>query len=444
VAVTHAHHDHGHSHGGGFNEDWQALEGTPVRTILYSVVAVLAVATLIGLVVWWPSGHPEVHKGELGFGKRVDATVTGADIGPCSYQKSDQCKALTINITGGPDKGTETRLEFNLADRTPASRLNAGDKIVLNDAGPDTPAESRYTFADMQRASGIWILLVVFTVAVIALGRLRGFLALVGIGVSIVVLLIYVFPALLHGVSPLGVALTGSSIIAFAVLYLAHGVNERTTVALLGTVASLLLTAALGAFFANLTHLSGLASEDALSLFTFAPRLDFHGLLLAAVILGALGVLDDVTITQVSAIWEIHHSDPTATGRDLYARGIRIGRDHMASAVNTLVLAYAAASLPLLLLFTQSGLALSQVLTTETVAVEIVQTLVGSIGLVASVPITTALAAWAVSHANPTPSPQATATPPLYPSYEPIPRAPIPPPPIDTRRDEWPPDPRYR
>ena len=126
--------------------------------------------------------------------------------------------------------------------------------------------------------------------------------------------------------------------------------------------------------------------EESLNLLTFAPELDFRGLLLAATIIGALGVLDDVTITQVSAVWELHHSDPRVDARGLYSAGIRIGRDHIASTVNTLVLAYTAAALPTLLLFTQSGLAAGEVLTTETLAVEIVQTMVGSIGLVASVP----------------------------------------------------------
>jgi uncharacterized membrane protein len=206
-----------------------------------------------------------------------------------------------------------------------------------------------------------------------------------------------VFPALLTGSAPIAVALTGTSIIAFGVLYLAHGVSERTTVALLGTLASLALTAILAVAFAGAAQLSGLASEDSIALLSFAPELDYRGLLLAAVIIGTLGVLDDVTVTQVSAVWELHHADPGQGRRQLYRSAIRIGRDHIASTVNTLVLAYAAAGLPLMLLLTQSGLAFGDVLTTETIAVEVVQTLVGSIGLVASVPLTTALAAWLVT-----------------------------------------------
>jgi uncharacterized membrane protein len=252
----------------------------------------------------------------------------------------------------------------------------------------------------MQRSSPLVVLAAVFAVVVVALGRLRGLLALAGIALSLGVLLVFIFPALLDGAAPLGVALTGATVIAFGTLYLAHGVSDRTTVALLGTMASLGLTAALAVGFAAAAELSGLASEESLTLLTFAPGLDFRGLLLAAVIIGTLGVLDDVTITQVAAVWELRRTDPSLGRRQLYAAGIRIGRDHIASTVNTLVLAYAAAALPLLLIYTQSGLAFAEVLTTETVAVEIVQTLVGSIGLVASVPLTTALACWVITQSR--------------------------------------------
>ncbi|HMG42837.1 MAG TPA: YibE/F family protein [Acidimicrobiales bacterium] len=395
--MSHVHHHH---HGPPDDSDgWEELAGAPVRTLLMGIVGVLAVATLVGLAIWWPRGEEQVNPEQLGFANRVDATVVDARIGPCTHDPAVDCNATTIEITEGDEKGATTALEFEVDDNTPASQLEVGDDIVLDDAGSDIPDESRYAFADVQRGTSLWILAALFAVAVVALGRLRGLLALFGIVVSLGVLLAYVFPALLHGVSPLGVALTGASIIAFATLYLAHGVNERTTVALLGTMASLLLTAGLAAIFASMAQLSGLASEESVVLLNFAPGLDFRGLLLAAVIIGTLGVLDDVTITQVSAVWELHHSDRSANARQLYARGIRIGRDHIASTVNTLVLAYTAAALPLLLLFTQSGLALGDVLATETVAVEVVQTLVGSIGLVASVPLTTALASWVVTRA---------------------------------------------
>jgi uncharacterized membrane protein len=373
------------------------MTAEPVRRRLTGVVVAVALATIIGLVIWWPRGELELDRAALGFGPQANATVTGTEIAPCSFDEATECNTVSFEITSGPAEGTTSAIEADVATRTSVSKLHEGDRIVVNDGGTDIPAAARFSFADMQRGQPLLVLVIVFALAVVALGRLRGLLALAGIVVSGGVLLVFIFPALLHGSAPLGVALTGSAVIAYVTLYLAHGVNQQTTVALIGTLTALALTAALAVAFAWAADLSGLASEESVVLLSFAPDLDFRGLLLAAVIIGALGVLDDVTITQVSAVAELHRADPELDARGLYGAGIRIGRSHIASTVNTLVLAYTAAALPLLLLFTQSGRPLGAVITTETVAVEVVQTLVGSIGLIASVPLTTALACWVVT-----------------------------------------------
>jgi uncharacterized membrane protein len=156
---------------------------------------------------------------------------------------------VSARISNGPDERTFATLEADVATGTSVTELEVGDDIVLNDAGPDVDAAARYAFADVQRRSPLVILAVVFGVAVVTLGRLRGPLALAGIGITVGVLLAFVLPALLRGASPLGVALTGGIVIAVSTIYLAHGVSDRTTVALVGTIASLLLTAALGAAF---------------------------------------------------------------------------------------------------------------------------------------------------------------------------------------------------
>jgi uncharacterized membrane protein len=394
--VSHAHHHHGH--GAGL-DDWDEPMGLGVRRALTVAVAVLGLATLAGLLLWWPRGEARLDRSAVDFGDRVGATVTRAETGPCSFDPAEDCRAVEFRITSGPAEGETGAIEQSADTNTPATTLGEGDDFLVSDAGPGA-GPGRFQFADLQRSNGLLVLAAVFAVAVVALGRWRGLLALGGIAISLGVLLVYVFPALLQGTTPVGVALTGAGVIAFGTLYLAHGISERTSVALLGTLASLLLTAALASVAAGVAQLSGLASEESLTLLAFAPELDFRGLLLAAVVIGALGVLDDVTITQVAAVWELRRSDPSTSARQLYAAGIRIGRDHIASTVNTLVLAYTAAALPLLLLFTQSGLGLGDVLTSETVAVEVVQTLVGSIGLVASVPLTTALACWVVTRSD--------------------------------------------
>lgn len=222
-------------------------------------------------------------------------------------------------------------------------------------------------------------------------------MALVALAISFMVLNFFVLPAILQGSNPLVVAVVGSSAIMLIALYLCHGLSARTSVAVLGTLISLLLIGVLGSLFIDWAALTGNTDDNTGLIHGLYPSIDMSGLLLAGIIIGSLGVLDDVTVTQTSAVWELHEANPAMGWRDLYRAGIRIGRDHIASVVNTLVLAYAGAALPLLLLFSIAQSSVGSVANSELVAEEIVRTLVGSIGLVASVPVTTALAALVVS-----------------------------------------------
>jgi uncharacterized membrane protein len=221
---------------------------------------------------------------------------------------------------------------------------------------------------------------------------MRGLAALVGLALSLVILLWFIIPAIIAGRNAVLVALVGGGAIALIALYLAHGYTPLTHVAAVGSFAALALTTFLSWLVVALARFSGLASEEAFYLLGL-PDLDLSGLLLAGIVLGALGALDDVTVTQASAVWEVNQANPELDHGALFASGLRIGRDHIASTVNTLVLAYAGAAMPLLILYSLSALSLGVVASSEVVAVEIVRTLVGSIGLVASVPITTWLAA---------------------------------------------------
>jgi uncharacterized membrane protein len=386
---AHAHHHHPPE------EDSEPLAPLPVRKVLAVVVGTIAAVAAVGLIVLWPSGDVVIDTAALGFGEQVEATVTATEPVPCAAAPNIECTLVSAEVTSEPTAGDTATIE-SFDDTSAVASLRTGDEIVLHYT-PEAPPEAQYAFADFQRRTPMLVLLLLFVAAVVALGRLRGVMALIGLAVSLGILFWFILPALVEGSSPIAVALTGATVIALAALLLAHGLNERTAVAVLGTLASLLLTAVLAGLFAAAAHLTGLATEESINLLAFAPSLDFRGLLLAAIIIGSLGVLDDVTVTQTAAVWELHRADASAGPRELYAATLRIGRDHIASTVNTLVLAYAAAALPLLLLFTQSGLPTATIVTSETVAVEIVQTLVGSIGLVASVPITTALAAFVVT-----------------------------------------------
>jgi uncharacterized membrane protein len=361
--------------------------------LLALVAAVLAALTLLGLALLWPDD--EVPSGvRVGFVSRVyDVEILSAVRRPCSGTTEAQnvpCTLVRFRPTQGPDEGDRLRFEQPVSPTAPT--LEPGDHVVMS---YDRRAEPgfRYQYADRQRRSTLLWLVLLFAAAVIALGRWRGVAALVGLGASIAVLLRFVLPALVDGTEPVLVAIVGASAIAFLALYLAHGFHAMTTVALLGTLGALAITVGLAWVFTEAARFSGFSSEEAfLVQLGTKGGVDLAGLVLAGMVLGALGALDDVTVTQASAVWELHTTDPSVTRRTLARAGMRIGRDHVASTVNTLALAYAGAALPLLILFVLSRESLGTVANSEVVATEIVATLVGSIGLVAAVPLTTWLA----------------------------------------------------
>jgi uncharacterized membrane protein len=186
----------------------------------------------------------------------------------------------------------------------------------------------------------------------------------------------------------------------FVVFFLTFGVNLRSVSALVGTVAALVITGLLATWVVSAAHLTGGGSEESLTVKALAGQVNLRGLLLGGVIIGALGVLNDVTITQASAVWQLRLASPDLSPRALYRRAMEVGRDHIGATVDTLVLAYAGASLPLLIFFTLTANPVRSVLTSSIIAEEIVRSLVGAVGLVASVPITTAIAAFLAGRAE--------------------------------------------
>lgn len=396
--------DHRHDH------DHEIEVAPEVARLLWIAVLVILVLTVVGAVVWWPGDGAELPEGFGARGQRVDATVTDVVGGGCpggDFLGGDffdvdgpaaspvlECDSVELEVTSGANAGATTSFESYPDGGSPT--FEAGDRVVLSEF--EVPGgETAYSFADFQRDRPLLLLGALFVIAVVALGRFQGVRAIGGLVVSALVLFLYVFPALLDAQPPLAVALVAASVIAFAALYLAHGVSPTTTVALLGTMAALALTGILAAVFTAAANITGAASEDQLYLLVSAEGIDLRGLVLAGVVLGSLGVLDDVTVTQVSAVARLREANPAYGVGDLYRTGVRIGRDHIASTVNTLVLAYAGAALPLLLFYSNIGIPVSEAVTSEIIAVEVIRTLVGSIGLVAAVPITTALAAVVVT-----------------------------------------------
>jgi uncharacterized membrane protein len=394
--VSHVHHDHSSHH-----RPSAPITSQQTRRVLAASVAVLVLGTIVGILVLRADGERPAVAAELGLSSQiVDAKITSAVDVPCAgTAESDgvRCTEVSFEVTSGDTAGETASFQLPITEST--VDLHAGDAVTLGYQAENDPG-ARYFFNDYQRRTPLLWLAVLFAAAVLALGRLQGLRALIALGITGVVIVAFMFPAILDGQSPAAVAIVSAAAIALVALYLTHGVTEMITVALLGTIAALVMTAVLAGLFAHLAKFTGFSSEDAFYLSIASADVDVRGLVLAGIIIGSLGVLDDVTVTQVSAVWQLHEANPRYSARRLYGAGIVIGRDHIASTVNTLVLAYAGAALPLLLVFTQAGRALGDVAAGELVAVEIVRTLVGSIGLVMAVPLTTALAAFVVTRGS--------------------------------------------
>ncbi|MFD5828874.1 YibE/F family protein [Lentzea sp. NPDC060358] len=347
----------------------------------------LALATVVGAALLYPFGVEQKTGAEVGLNQTpVEAVVTGM-----AENCGEKCVAITVKMSDGPSPGQSITIPSVKGPGAPSFAL--GDEVVLSYSGTQPQAAESYQIVDYQRGWSLVVLALLFAAAVLLLGRWQGLAALGALLLSFAVLVLFVMPSLLAGQNPLMVAVVGAGLIMFVVLYLTHGISARTSTAVLGTLVSLALIGVLGALFSALSSLTGLDDDTANLVRLLGTDIDTRGLLLAGTLIGALGVLDDVTVTQTSAVWELRRANDKLTWRELFAAGSRIGRDHMSSVVNTLVMAYAGAALPLLLAISLAGRSMGEILTAQQIAQEIVRTLVGSIGLVAAIPVTTALAA---------------------------------------------------
>lgn len=382
----------GHSHGGHSHGDSEPFEfAHKVTQAVWTVVGICAVATVIALIVLWPRDAPEPDDALVGGSDPVAARVVDREFIPCAFDPLLGCIEFTIVPSEGEFSG-----ERLILDQSLDTSIEDGDRILVIVDRFDN-GSIVVSFFDFQRGTPMLALLFVFVAVIVLFGGWRGVGALAGLAASLFVIVAFALPALLSGTSAVLVALVTSSVIAFVALFLAHGTDVSTAVALISTLAALLITGLLALVFVWTSNFTGFADESVSYLDVFGASIDPRGLLLAGILIGSLGVLDDVTVTQVSAVVELKRAAPQSTVNELYRRGVRIGRDHISSTVNTLFLAYAGAALPLLLLFRQTGQAIGSVATREVVAVEIVRALVGSIGLVSAVPISTYLAAQVVS-----------------------------------------------
>ena len=263
--------------------------------------------------------------------------------------------------------------------------------LITQNIKPDGTGD--YFITDFVRNDSLILLAIIFVILLIVVVKWRGLFSLFGMIFTFVVIFAFVLPRLLAGGNPVLIAVGASLVIIPVSFYLAHGFNKKTTIAVISSIFSLIITAVLASLFTKIGHLTGLSSEEAGMLLINQGNLNMKGILLAGIVIGTLGVLDDITISQAAIVDELATTAKLTKAKDLYSRSMIIGKDHITSMVNTLVLAYAGASLPLLLIFTNNPHPFSEIMNYEMIAEEIIRTLVGSIGLILAVPITTLIAA---------------------------------------------------
>lgn len=290
-----------------------------------------------------------------------------------------------------PASGKVT-LENGLEPLANKIKYLVGDQVLLN-LITSGDGQMNYVIVDFVRKDSLLLLLIIFILLLVAVTRWRGFTAILGMLFTFFMVFIFILPRLLLGDNPLLIATLASLIIIPISFYLAHGLNKKTTIAIISSIISLIITALLASVFTELAHLTGLSSEEAGMLSIDQSNLNMKGILLAGIVIGALGVLDDITISQAAIVDELARTANLTKVKDLYSRSMVIGKDHITSMVNTLVLAYAGASLPLLLIFTNNPHPFLEIINYELIAEEIIRTFVGSIGLILAVPITSLIAA---------------------------------------------------
>jgi len=383
-----------------------ARQRRALRLMIITLIPI-AVWTLGALIIMWPGNVKDHISENLGqysvpglsvhTGRITDIGAINCDgVGGSNVTSgahADTCGRASVELLDGPEAG-QTVDDITLKATDYESGVSVGQKVKLFRI-PMEGIPAQYQFSEFARGVPLIFFTVLFVAAVVAVARWRGLMAIIGLGWAFFIMVYFMFPALVTGANPIMVGLVGGSAIMFVVLYAAHGFSARTTTALLGTLFGLVTAAILGWIATKWAHLTGVSSEDDMILSAAAPDLQMTSIVICGIMLAGLGVLNDVTITQASAVWELAAED--GDGKRIFGRAMRIGRDHIASTVYTIAFAIAGATLGTLVLLSIYQRPLFEVLATEQFSQEIVRTLIGSVGLVAAVPLTTAIGVAVVS-----------------------------------------------
>jgi uncharacterized membrane protein len=372
--------------------------------ILAALVAALFVATVVGLVVLWPGGGRLAHASQAFGGPTVGATVTREREVRCPGPAAQRCRQLEAHLDG-------RRIRMTLGPEDFTAPVKAGAHVRVRRVAPESGGSTGepYAFVAVDHRSALLWLTLAFAGLVVVLTRWRGLLALVGFGLSLLLVTRFVVPAILAGSPALPVALVGSLAVMFVTVGLTYGVSPQSLAAALGIATSLGFATVVGTIAVHAAGLNGRSGEFAIALTQTAQGVSLQGIVLAGLVIGALGVLADMGVTQASAVMALRRANPELSAVGLYRGAFAVGRDHLVATTHTLVLAYVGATLPLLLVLHAADVAVPDALNSPDIAEPIVATLVGAMALLVSVPLTTALAA-ALVHRMPSDSLPAAAS----------------------------------
>lgn len=345
------------------------------KFIFLAILAIFLSWRNFSLAAEKPNLREEIYEG------RVERVL---EEGKGGYQK------LEVLLTSGKKKGEKVNIEINKIETVQKLVYEKGDEIIVFRSRAD--GKEIFEIRGFVRRFSLFWLFLIFVFLTILVGGWRGVASLLSMGFSFVVIFKFILPQILAGWDPVITAIGGAIIIIPITFYLSHGFNPKTTIAIFGTVISLFIVGILAKVFVGAARLTGFNEEVAFLKAEGLGIIEPRGLLLAGVIIGVLGILDDITVSQSAVVYQLKKTKIGTQAKELYKRAMEVGKDHIASMVNTLVLVYAGAALPLFLLFVNSSLPGEMVLNYEILAEEIVRTLVGSIGLILAVPITTFLA----------------------------------------------------
>lgn len=364
--------------------------------LLFSLLLLLlAVFVIWGVPYFLETSLPEAMNSPLGAGTAKAEVTAILEEGEITLGDTTQTyQLLRVRLLEGEYAGVPFDIDYGKRQIIPPGiRFDVGDVILVSLSQGPNGVVNAY-FADYVRTPALGWLALAFALAIVVTGRWKGFRSLLAMGFSLTIIIGYIIPHILTGEDPVRVSIIGSVILLTVTLYLTYGWTLKTHASTLSMILVLVLTGTLAWFAIQLTRLNGTGDEEALFLMQMSQvTINLRGLMLGGMIIGALGVLDDLVTTQSSAVFELHAADETLGFRELVSRAMRIGQDHVAATVNTLVLAYAGASLPSLLMFSLNRGDYLTLINFEFIAVEVVRTLVGSLGLIAAVPLTTVIAA---------------------------------------------------